>query len=85
MADHGRPRPRLHVRTRVQEGRSLRGAHPLVAVARVPGGTDRCHVECQHAGGVSRVHQSLHAALPQVPDQGCYGQDESRLAGHVIE
>ena len=63
MADRERDDAGLAIPPHVQKCGAFRGAHPLVAVACVVGGTERLEVEWHHAGGVSAVDEGLDPPL----------------------
>ncbi len=85
MTDRRRNDAILQVPADVQERRSLRRAHPFVAVARVVGGTDALDVEIDHARRVCAVDEGLDPSIVQGGDDSMNGKDEGGRARHVID
>jgi len=85
VADDGRADAVLTIFANVEESGAFRGADPFVAVAGVIGGAEFLQVERDHPGGVGAIHQHGNAAVFQFGNDALEWEDESGLAGDVIE
>ncbi len=85
VGDRARADTRLPIAPRVEEGRTLGRADPLVKVAGVPGGTEPVEVEREHARCVSAVHERVDPLLRQRRDQPFDRHDEGRRTRDVAE
>ena len=63
VTDGGRLNPLLLALPDIEEAGPLGSAKPLVAVARVVGGTQCIQIEGQHPGRMGAVHQRVDAAF----------------------
>src|SRR6478735_3177320 len=85
MADNEGSNYRLAVRLDVEEAGSLGRAEPLMAIARVEGGSDLGDIQRNHARGVRSVHQCVDTSKREFTHDLCQRKNQARLAGDVIQ
>ena len=85
MADHVGMQSRSSIAAHVQERSALRGAKPLVRVARVIGRTELRQIQRHHARSVRTIRQGIDSARGQLVHQPPDGQDQRRRARDMVE